>query len=92
MITLLNRALLFKDVNSEAAARVWSALRKEGIEYDVNTEVNAGVMGKNKGHLAQGMWPGISVSDGYSGNAASYVYEIWVRKKDLERAREVCSL
>ena len=52
MITIFNRALLFKDVNSEAAARVWSALRKEGIE----------------------------------------IYEVWVRKTDLERAKEVCSL
>ena len=92
MITIFNRALLFKDVNSEAAARVWSALRKEGIEYDVNTEVNAGVLGKNKGHLTMGAWPGVTVSDKYSENAASYIYEVWVRKTDLERAKEVCSL
>jgi hypothetical protein len=83
---------LFKDVNSEAAARVWSALRKEGIEYAVDTKVNSAVTGKNKGHLSQGVWPGLPINDRYSGNAASYIYEVWVRRTDLERAKEVCSL
>jgi hypothetical protein len=89
MINIFNRALLYKDVNSEAAAKVWSALRKEGIEYSVDTKVNAGVEGKNNGHLAQGIWPGVSVNDKYSGNMACYVYEVWVRKTDLERAKKV---
>ena len=51
MINVLNRALLYKDTNSEATAKVWSALRKEGIEYAVDTKVNSAVTGKNKGHL-----------------------------------------
>ncbi len=92
MITFFNRALLYKDIDPEATAKVWSVLRKEGIEYDVDTKVNAGVTGKNKGHLSQGLWPGLPVDDRYSGNAASYVYEVWVRKSDLERARKLCSL
>lgn len=69
-----------------------SLCRNSKIQQDVNTEVNAGVMGKNKGHLAMGAWPGVTVSDKYSENAASYIYEVWVRKTDLERAKEVCSL
>lgn len=92
MINFSNRALLFKDTNSEATAGVWTALRKEGIEYKVDTKVNAAVEGKNKGHLVQGEWPGLAVNNQYSQNMASYVYEVWVRKTDLERARKVCSL
>jgi hypothetical protein len=92
MINVLNRALLYKDTNSEATAKVWSALRKEGIEYAVDTKVNSAVTGKNKGHLSQGVWPGLPINDRYSGNAASYIYEVWVRRTDLERAKEVCSL
>ena len=49
MIAFFNKALLYKDTNSEATAKVWSALRKEGIEYTVDTKVNAAVNGKNKG-------------------------------------------
>lgn len=92
MINLFNRSLLYKDTNSEAAAKVWTALRKEGIEYKVDTKVNAAVEGKNKGHLVQGEWPGLAVNNQYSGHAASYVYEVWVKKSDLERAKEACSL
>ena len=32
MITVLNRAELFVDVNQEAAAKVWSVLEENGIE------------------------------------------------------------
>ena len=92
MITIFNKALLYRDTNSEAVAKVWSALRKEGIAYTVDTKVNAAVNGKNKGHLSQGIWPSLPVNDQYSGNAASYIYEVWVRRTDLEHAKEVCSL
>ena len=32
MITIFNRAELFVDVNQEAAAKVWSTLKANGIE------------------------------------------------------------
>ena len=69
MITIFNRAELFTDVNQEAAAKVWSTLKSQGM---------------NVGH------GGIPAS--YFGDAPTYIYRIYVKRKDLERAREVCAL
>ena len=76
MITIFNRAELFTDVNQEAAARVWSTLKANGIEYESQ--------GMNVGH------GGIPAS--YFGDAPTYIYRIYVKRKDLKRAREVCAL
>ena len=35
MISVFNRAELFVDVSQEAAAKVWSTLKENGIEYAI---------------------------------------------------------
>jgi hypothetical protein len=92
MINIFNRAELFVDVNQEAAAKVWSALEENGIEYEMNTKQNVCAFRKNI-HYAQGMSSTMSGAPGsYYGDTPNYVYKIYVKKSDLERAKEVCDL
>ena len=87
-ITIFNRALLRADTSAEETAKLWSALREAGIEYEVLTKHNSGATSINSGRLGHSkdminsMWGGQYYGDTYS-------YEIWVKKKDLERAKEI---
>ena len=86
-ITFFNRSLLYSDTSAEETAKVWSALRKAGIEYEVCTKHNAGATSINSGRLGHSkdlinsMWGGQYYGDTYS-------YEVWVRKTDLVKAKE----
>lgn len=92
MITVFNKAELFVDVDQEAAARVWSALEENGIEYEMNTKQNVSAFRKNI-HYVQGMTSTMASAPGsYYGDSPNYVYKIYVKKSDLERAKKICSL
>lgn len=54
MISVFNRAELFVDVSQEAAAKVWSTLKENGIEYEMTTKQDVSAFRKNI-HYAQGM-------------------------------------
>ena len=92
MITILNRARLFADSSSEAAANVWNKLKANQIPYTMKTMQNHTSFGKT---LHAGY--GIKSTNGGMRNSAyadqiSYTYIIYVRRKDLIRARELCNL
>ncbi len=92
MITILNRARLLADSSSETAANAREKLKAAGIPYFMKTIQNHTALGKaihsNAGVRSyQGGMPASSFSD-----QASYVYMIFVRRKDLARAKEVCRL
>ena len=83
MITIFNRAELFTDVNQEAAARVWSTLKANGIEYEMSTKQNVSTLRKNI-HYSQGMNVGHGgIPASYFGDAPTYIYRIYVKRKDL---------
>ena len=92
MVTILNRVRLFADSSSEAAAKVREKLKANGIPYDMRTVQNHTALGKalhatyGVGAFRGGM-PASSFSD-----QISYVYMIYVRRKDADRARELCGL
>ncbi|MBR6472799.1 MAG: hypothetical protein IKS99_03590 [Firmicutes bacterium] len=92
MITIFNRAELFVDTNSEAAAKVWSTLKANGIEYEMTTKQDVAALRKAL-HYYQGMSSTTAGMPGsYYGDTPNYVYKIYVRKADLARAKELCSL
>ena len=92
MISIFNRAELFVDVNQEAAAKVWSTLEENGIEYEMSTKQDVSAFRKNI-HYVQGRTSSMSGAPGsYYGDTPNYVYKIFVKKSDLERAKELCSL
>jgi len=58
----------------------------------MNTKQNVSAFRKNI-HYAQGMSSTMSSAPGsYYGDTVKYVYHIYVKKKDLARAKEVCHL
>lgn len=92
MITPLNRVKLFTDVSSEAAANVWNRLKAEGIDYVMKTTQSRGALGKAITSGAgvsryMGGMPAAAFSD-----AVGYVYTVYVRRDDAERARKLCNL
>lgn len=94
MITAFNRAKLFVDTDAQAAANVWSVLKANGIKYEMQTKQNVSTIRKAVQFRASTGAP-----SGYGGMSAShftdtptYVYTIYVRKRDLKKAKEVCHL
>ena len=82
MITIFNRAELFTDVNQEAAAKVWSTLKANGIEYEMSTKQDVSTLRKNI-HYSQGMNVGHGgIPASYFGDAPTYIYRIYVKRKD----------
>ena len=92
MITILNRKRLLADSSSETAAKTREALKAAGIPYALRTVQNHTALGKalhagaGVGAFRGGM-PASAFSD-----QINYVYMIYVRRKDLARAKEVCQL
>ena len=100
MIHCFNRAVLFRDPNAETAAKVWASLREAGIPYKVKTvktgSANAAVrapMSGRTGNIGANVYMGGGVPHSWTeGTAANIRYTIYVMKKDLERAKEICDL
>lgn len=92
MITVLNRKKLLADSSSETAAKVRETLKASGIPYAMRTVQNHTALGKaihsgaGVGAYRGGM-PASTFSD-----QISYVYFIYVRKKDFDRAKQLCQL
>ena len=88
MITIFNRAELFYGCELGGVTTVWSTLKANGIEYEMSTKQNVSTLRKNI-HYSQGMNVGHGgIPASYFGDAPTYIYRIYVKKKDLERARK----
>ena len=92
MVTILNRVKLFSDSSAEEAARVREALKAAGIGYFMKTVQNHTAMGKAiHSRVGVGVYGGGMPASGFS-DQISYVYFIYVRRKDLAKAKEICGL
>lgn len=92
MISVFNRAVLFKDSDAVASAKVWSTLKKNNIEYEMKTIKNHSTIGRNV-HYSMSMSIGSGGLGGSAfGDQMGYVYVIYVRKNDLSLAKKVCDL
>ena len=92
MISVFNRAVLFKDSDAIASAKVWSTLKKNNIEYEMKTIKNHSTIGRNV-HYSMSMSIGSGGLGGSAfGDQMGYVYVIYVRKSDLSLAKKVCDL
>ena len=92
MITILNRARLLADSSSETAAKAREALKAAGIPYDMRTVQNHTALGKAiHSGAGVGAYGGGMAASRFS-DEISYVYFIYVRRKDLEKAKEICRL
>ena len=105
MINLLNRAVLFQGYDPENAAKVYSTLRKDGIEYKVSISGKGPASpsvriprGGRTGSMAGGSATVSTYGSGgtpnswMNGGASTNLYTIYVAKNNLEKAKEVCEL
>lgn len=104
MITVFNRAILFKDPDPQAAARVWSVLKKAGIRYKVKFETSGpttpavsvprtGRTGNIGGGFSGGEYMAGGIPHSWSeGGSSKTLYKIYVSKKDLKKAKEICGI
>ncbi len=92
MMTILNRKRLLADSSGEAAAKATEALKAAGISYVIKTIQNHSALGKaiQTGAGARSSRGGMP-SSAYT-DQITYVYAVYVRGKDLERAKKVCQL
>lgn len=103
-MNLFNRAVLIKENNAEAASAAWTALRKAGIPYRIKKEksgpakasVRIPVLGKT-GNMGVDPHVNAFVSGGIphswtDGGLTDAIYTIYVLKKDLNRAKEICEI
>lgn len=92
MVTILNRSKLLSDSSAETAAKAREALKAAGIQYYMKTVQNHTALGKAiHSGVGVGVYGGGMASSSFS-DQVSYVYFLYVRRKDLARAREVCGL
>ena len=107
MLTVFNRRLLCEYLNSEDSAAVWKKLREAGIEYSVKKCNSAPSDSKPAVRMARSGRTGnftsnssasnaitVGVPASWSGgvdNSASYLYSIYVSKKDLAAAQQIIS-
>ena len=89
MVTILNRARLIADSSSETAAKVREALKAAGIPYFMKTVQNHTALGKAiHTRVGVGVYNGGMPSSSFS-DQIGYVYMIYVRRKDLEKAKKI---
>ena len=93
-MNIFNRTVLIQEPNPEAAAKVWSALRKAGIQYKVvikstSTKSSPMLRTDKNGTVIGGEVGGIPNSWIYD-NPTNNLYTIYVKKADLERAKDIC--
>ena len=92
MITILNRKRLLADPSGEAAAKTREALKAAGIPYAMRTVQNHTALGKAiQSGAGVGAYRGGMPASAFT-DQSSYVYMIYVRRKDLEKAKKVCQL
>ena len=92
MITILNRSKLLADSSSETAAKVRETLKAAGIPYYMKTVQNHTALGKAiHSSVGVGAYKGGMPASSFS-DQISYVYMVYVRKKDYEKAKEICQL
>ena len=104
MITIFNRAVLCREPSAEAAAKVWSALRKEKIPYEIKTKIagakkpavrvpRTGRTGNMTAAITDTTYTNGGTPASWTENTPSAcVYTVYVKKKDLAKAKEICEI
>ena len=92
---IFKRTVLIQEPNQEAKAKVGSALRADGLQYKVvikstSTKSSPMLRTDKNGTVIGGEVGGIPNSWIYD-NPMNNLYTIYVKKADLERAKDICN-
>lgn len=104
MLNILNRTILLKETSAEAAAKARSALEQVGIPFKASKESSGPA--KSAVRIPRSGRTGNMGTDPYSNSyttggvphswtevsSAETLYIIYVSKKDLKKAKEVCDI
>ncbi len=83
MITILNRKELMADSSAEELARVKEALKERDIEFEVKTIRSRGVIGS---YMDASAYARANLSFSQDRQRMSFVYKLYVRRKDYDAA------
>ena len=107
MVRFFSRKILAQNMSAEEAMQIWTKLREAGVSYEVETRGTArsrpfvrmprtgrtGNMGSARGgYMAGGIPDSWLNGNPTGGTEANLYYTIYVNRKDLDRAKEVCGL
>ena len=104
MITIFNRTVLLCDPSAESASKACSLLRKAGIAYKFQKGGRSstkpavriprtGRTGNMTSGISGNVYPSGGVPYSWSeNNSSSANYTVYVLKKDLEKAKEICDI
>ncbi len=92
MINVFNRKVLIKDTNAEMVANVWSALRENGIKYEVVTKTGTSSFRRMMTQRSNMNFNMGGIPASMTEHPGDYLYIVYVNKKDYARAKEICDL
>ncbi|MBO4338489.1 MAG: hypothetical protein J5877_01040 [Clostridia bacterium] len=92
MINAFNRKAVIKDTNAEVVANVWSALRENGIKYEVVTKTGTSSFRRMMTQRSNINFNMGGIPASMTEHPGDYLYIVYVNKKDYERSREICDL
>ena len=90
MLMPWNKSKLLTDSSSLEIARVTEILKKNGIEYECVTKKNESSLGTMvHGSMGASVGGGGAFTYSQSAGPTSYVYHVFVHKKNMDRAKEL---
>lgn len=92
MITVFNRKALYRNTDAEATAAVWSALRASGIPYEVHTGTPTSSFRRMFTHTKNMNFNMGGIPASWTERPGNYLYTVYVKKRDYDRAKELCEL
>lgn len=92
MITLFNRKVLYQNTDAEATSRVWSALRENGIRYELRTRTHISSFRRMATQHSNMRFNMGGIPASWTDPPREYLYVVYVSRKDYQRARELCEL
>lgn len=92
MITVFNRKRLYRNTDAVATAAVWSALRANGIPYEVHTSTGTSSFRRMFTQRSNMQFNMGGIPNNWMERPGNYLYTIFVKRRDYDRACEICEL
>lgn len=93
MVTILNRKKLLTDTSSIEIARVTTILKEHHISYDIVTKKSQSTF-SNMAHASMSNTIGHGAAASYNDIVGEvfFIYHIYVRRKDYEKAKRIVEM
>lgn len=92
MITVFNRKVLYQNTDAQATAAVWSALRENGVKYEVRTRTHVSSFKRLLTQRSNMRFNMGGIPASWTDPQTDYMYVIYVSSADYARAKDICEL